>query len=88
MALELRDQGVRANAICPGFVDTPMVERAARALEAATEQSFDDVVSARQGRLGTAREVAALALFLGSDEAAFISGGSIAIDGTLNVQRL
>ncbi|WP_320669495.1 SDR family NAD(P)-dependent oxidoreductase [Patulibacter defluvii] len=87
MALELRDHGVRANAICPGFVDTPMVDRAAQAFEAATGQPFD-VVVARQGRLGTPEEVAALAVFLGSDQAAFISGSAFAIDGGLNVQRL
>jgi len=87
MALELRDHGVRANAICPGFVDTPMVDRAAGAFEAATGQPFD-VVVARQGRLGTPEEVAALAVFLGSDQASFISGSAFAIDGGLNVQRL
>jgi NAD(P)-dependent dehydrogenase (short-subunit alcohol dehydrogenase family) len=87
MALELRDHGVRANAICPGFIDTPMADRAARAFEATTGASFDAVV-ARQGRLGTPDEVAALAVFLASDEATFINGSAIAIDGALNLQRL
>jgi Enoyl-(Acyl carrier protein) reductase len=62
MALELRDHGVRANAICPGFIDTPMVDRATQAFEAATSASFDTVI-ARQGRLGNPDELAALALF-------------------------
>jgi NAD(P)-dependent dehydrogenase (short-subunit alcohol dehydrogenase family) len=87
MALELRDHGVRANAICPGFIDTPMAGRAARAFEAATGTSFDAVV-ARQGRLGTPDEVAALAVFLASDEAKFINGSAIVIEGALNLQRL
>jgi NAD(P)-dependent dehydrogenase (short-subunit alcohol dehydrogenase family) len=87
MALELRDHGVRANAICPGFVDTPMADRAARAFETATGASFDAVV-ARQGRLGSPSEVGALAVFLASDDAAFINGSAIAIDGALNLQRL
>ena len=65
-----------------------MADRAVRAFEAAIGAPLLDAVVARQGRLGTPDEVAALAVFLGSDQAAFINGSAIAIDGALNLQRL
>jgi NAD(P)-dependent dehydrogenase (short-subunit alcohol dehydrogenase family) len=75
--------GVRANAILPGFIDTPMaVDATARALD--TERSV--VADARAsvvplGRQGTAWDVANAALFLASDEAAFITGIMLLVDG-------
>ena len=75
--------GVRANAILPGFIDTPMaVDAAARARGA----SRGDVAAARAsmvplGRQGTAWDVANAALFLASDEAAFITGITLLVDG-------
>lgn len=75
--------GVRANAILPGFIDTPMaVDAAARALD--TERST--VADARAsmvplGRQGTAWDVANAAVFLASDEAAFITGVMLLVDG-------
>ena len=88
MAVELRDLGVRANAICPGFIDTPMVGRAFDDFEAATGQPLVDFITAKQGRLGTPEEVASLVLFLASDAAAFVNGTAITIDGGMNVNRL
>ena len=87
MAVELRDRGVRANAICPGFIDTPMVGRAFDDFEAATGQPLADLITAKQGRLGTPEEVASLVLFLASDAAAFVNGTAITIDGGMNVNR-
>src|SRR4029079_14103198 len=49
MALQLRDHGVRANAICPGFVDTDMVQRSAMDFTAVTGMPFDELVSKGQG---------------------------------------
>ena len=75
--------GLRANAILPGFIDTPMaVDATARALD--TERSV--VADARAsvvplGRQGTAWDVANAALFLASDEAAFITGILLLVDG-------
>jgi NAD(P)-dependent dehydrogenase (short-subunit alcohol dehydrogenase family) len=88
MAVELRDLGVRANAICPGFIDTPMMERALTDFEAATGQPLAEIIAARQGRLGTPEEVASLALFLASDAAAFVNGTAITLDGGMNVNRI
>lgn len=83
LAITNAKYGVRANAILPGFIDTPMaVDAAARALDAARA----DVASVRAamvplGRQGSAWDVANAALFLASDEAAFITGVLLAVDG-------
>ena len=74
---------VRVNAICPGAIDTPMPRNI---VESLPTEVRDDVWKSLEdesllGRVGTADEVAALALFLASDDAAFINGAAIAIDG-------
>jgi 2-keto-3-deoxy-L-fuconate dehydrogenase len=86
VAADFIRQGIRCNAICPGTIESPSLEdriataskETGRSLEA-VRQSFVD----RQpmGRLGTAAEVAALALFLASDEASYITGQTHLVDG-------
>jgi NAD(P)-dependent dehydrogenase (short-subunit alcohol dehydrogenase family) len=88
MALELRDSGVRANAICPGFVDTAMVERSAAGFTAATGIPFEDMVAKGQGTLAKPGDVARLATFLASDDASFINGVAVPVDAGLNLQRV
>jgi len=56
--------------------------------EAATGQGFEDVVAAKQGRLGTAEEVAETAAFLASDDAAFVTGAHYVLDGGLTAALL
>ncbi|GAA2234057.1 SDR family oxidoreductase [Herbiconiux moechotypicola] len=75
-ALEYTAQGVRTNAVGPGFIDTPLV-RASLTPEALTALEAEHAT----GRLGTDKEVAALTLFLLSDEASFISGSYHLVDG-------
>jgi 2-keto-3-deoxy-L-fuconate dehydrogenase len=86
VAADFIRQGIRCNAICPGTIESPSLEdRIATASKEtgrspeAVRQSFVD----RQpmGRLGTAQEVAALALFLASDEASYITGQAHLVDG-------
>ena len=75
--------GIRVNGIMPGLIDTPMGVDAAAA---ARGMSRDDLAAARArsvplGRQGTAWDVANAALFLASDEAAFITGVMLPVDG-------
>ena len=82
-------RGVRCNAICPGTVATPsLAERiAANAAEAGSIEAARAAFVARQpmGRLGTAEEIAALAVYLASDAAAFITGQTMVIDGGMTM---
>lgn len=85
VATEYVKQGIRCNAICPGTVDTPSLgERiAANAAAAGGMEEARAAFVARQamGRLATAEEIAALAVYLASDESAFVTGQAIVIDG-------
>ena len=82
LALDHAAEGIRVNAICPGDVDTPMLEQ-----EGAVDGLNHAEALRRYGRLSptgrvtTADEVAALALFLASPEAAQITGAALSIDG-------
>jgi NAD(P)-dependent dehydrogenase (short-subunit alcohol dehydrogenase family) len=74
---------VRCNAICPAFIEGPMVDetvRAARHPERAMEKFTSSIPL---GRLGKREEVAALCVYLLSDEAAFVTGADFPIDGGL-----
>ncbi|MEV7045737.1 SDR family oxidoreductase [Amycolatopsis sp. NPDC051061] len=82
-AVEMRPAGIRVNAVCPGFADTAMVERLVPDFEAATQVPFGDLVAAKQGRLGTPRDIAEVAAFLASDRATWITGSHYVLDGGL-----
>jgi NAD(P)-dependent dehydrogenase (short-subunit alcohol dehydrogenase family) len=81
MAVDYAGQGIRVNAICPGSIDTPMLRAgfAAAADPAVVER--DCVRRHPLGRLGTAEDVAYGALYLASDEASFVTGATLVIDG-------
>jgi len=81
VAADFVTQGVRCNAICPGTVQTPSLEQRLQAT-GDYEAAYKNFV-ARQpmGRLGTAREMAELALYLASDASAFTTGTINIIDG-------
>jgi NAD(P)-dependent dehydrogenase (short-subunit alcohol dehydrogenase family) len=80
-ALELRDSGVRVNAICPGWIDTDMVKDRKAELEQVLGLSFDEYIGHIQGRLGEPEEVVGLAVFLASERSRFASGTAYVVDG-------
>jgi NAD(P)-dependent dehydrogenase (short-subunit alcohol dehydrogenase family) len=79
-AVELRDAGVRVNAICPTFAPTAMVAEGVPVIEEALGQSFEPVLEHYQGRLSTTREIAETVAFLASDRASFMSGTALPVD--------
>jgi 2-keto-3-deoxy-L-fuconate dehydrogenase len=81
VAADFVDKGVRCNAICPGTVDTPSLQQRLR--DTGDYDAARAAFVARQpmGRLGRAEEIAALALYLASDESAFTTGAVHVIDG-------
>jgi 2-keto-3-deoxy-L-fuconate dehydrogenase len=86
VAADFIKQGIRANAICPGTIESPSLEGRISALSQASGKSVAEVERAfieRQpmGRLGRPQEVAALAVFLASDEASYITGQPHLVDG-------
>ncbi len=86
IAVDYVTRGIRCNAICPGTVETPSLHERAAALAAAQGISAEAGLQAfrsRQpmGRLGTAAEIAALAVYLASDESGFTTGTAQIIDG-------
>lgn len=85
-ALEAAAHGVTVNAVCPGYVDTPMTDESIRRIVEKTGATAEDVRkrledSSPQKRLYTAAEVSALVLFLCADQAAGINGQALTIDG-------
>jgi len=86
VALEVATSGVTVNAICPGYVDTEMVERGVARITSRTGRSAEEALDmlkrmSPQNRLVTAEEVAALALLLASEDGRGINGQGINIDG-------
>jgi 3-hydroxybutyrate dehydrogenase len=87
IALEGAEQGVTANAICPGYVWTPLVEKQiddqAKAHKISREEVIRDVLLAQQPnkKFATVEELGALAVFLASDAAASITGTALPVDG-------
>jgi NAD(P)-dependent dehydrogenase (short-subunit alcohol dehydrogenase family) len=80
MAVELGGMGIRVNALCPGYIATPLNGEISEGLPAGFAEKY-----AREriplGRAGTPEEVAAVYAFLASDEASFIHGATIVVDG-------
>jgi NAD(P)-dependent dehydrogenase (short-subunit alcohol dehydrogenase family) len=78
---ELKDRRIRVNAISPGPIDTPIFEDMAPTKEEADQFRARFAASVPFGRLGRPEEIAAAALFLASDEASFIAGVDLPVDG-------
>ena len=87
LALDHAKQGIRANAICPGRVETPFVK--ARIAEYPDpEKAYREMAASQAvGRMATPEEIAAAALYLASDEAAFVTGTALEIDGGFSLGK-
>ena len=80
IAVEFRDQNIRCNTVCPGFVKTPHGLREVKELSDLGVDMSDAAIAVQQGRLCEPEEVARAALFLASDEASFINGTHLFVD--------
>lgn len=77
-ALEYAKNNIRVNAICPGVIKTPMIDRFTKGNSEATQAL---VTGEPLGRMGTPEEMAAVALWLASDESSFVTGHALVADG-------
>ncbi len=81
LAIDFITQGIRCNAICPGTIDTPSLTERMQAQPDPAKARADLVARQPMGRLGRPEEIAALAVYLASDAAAFTTGAIHVIDG-------
>lgn len=88
IAIDFATKGIRCNAICPGTVHTPFVEGYLARSYAGREDEVRQQLHARQplGRMGLPEEIARAAVYLASDEAAFVTGSLLVIDGGLTAR--
>ena len=77
LAVEYARQGIRANALCPGPIETPLLQE----LLSDPDRRARRMVHIPMGRLGRAEELAKAALFLASDDASFMTGAALVVDG-------
>ena len=80
IAVEFRDQNIRCNAVCPGFIQTPHGNREVEALAKLGVDVSDAAIAAAQGRMGKPEDVARAALYLASDDAEFVNGAQLFVD--------
>ena len=86
MALDLADKGVRVNAMCPGFVETPLAIEVTRLGSRSRGRASSQAAHASSPRAGTLEEMGELAVYLASDLSAFLTGQAIAIDGGFTIR--
>ena len=85
MAIDYGPAGVRVNCLCPGYIETPMTEVLRMEGFEAIREEF--VAMHHLGRAGRPEEVAAAALFLASDDASFVTGHALVVDGGFTAGR-
>jgi NAD(P)-dependent dehydrogenase (short-subunit alcohol dehydrogenase family) len=86
VAVQYAREGIRCNAICPGDVDTPMVQSYFAAFEDAGQRRREVEAHYPMQRIAQPREIARLAVYLASDDSSFINGQPIVVDGGLTAK--
>jgi len=81
MAVDHVAQGIRVNCVCPGDTDTPMLREEARQLGEDEKRFLVGSAERPMGRMGRPEEIAHAVLFLASDDASFVTGASLVVDG-------
>ncbi|MGH3136313.1 MAG: SDR family NAD(P)-dependent oxidoreductase [Gaiellaceae bacterium] len=81
LALELAPRQIRVNAVCPGVIDTPLTDAFLSLADDPEALRREYAATSPMNRMGTAREVANCVLFLASDEASFVTGSALLVDG-------
>ena len=83
MAIDYAKNGIRVNALCPGGVETPMIDRYAAALPGVSATAARNFLKTGHpmGRLGEPAEIARAALFLACDDSSFMTGSELVVDG-------
>jgi 2-keto-3-deoxy-L-fuconate dehydrogenase len=85
VAIDYVKRGIRCNAVCPGTIDTPSLGDRINAFADPVQARKDFIARQPMGRLGNAEEIADLCVYLGSDDAVFMTGQTVIIDGGVSL---
>ena len=85
IAADYINRGIRCNALCPGTVDTPSLQERINALPDPVQARKDFIARQPMGRLARAEEIAELAVYLASEDSAFVTGQAMIIDGGMHL---
>lgn len=86
LALEVAPRGIRANAVCPGVIDTPLTDSFLERADDPDALRAEYDATSPFNRMGTAREVANCVLFLASEDASYVTGSALLLDGGMTAQ--
>ncbi|MEM7249933.1 MAG: SDR family oxidoreductase [Pseudomonadota bacterium] len=85
IAADFIREGIRCNCICPGTVQSPSLDDRIAAFDDPVQARKDFIARQPLGRLGTAEEIAAIAIYLGSDESSYTTGQAMVLDGGITL---
>jgi NAD(P)-dependent dehydrogenase (short-subunit alcohol dehydrogenase family) len=86
LALEVAPREIRANCVCPGVIDTPLTDQFVALADEPEALRAEYAAVSPFNRLGTAEEVASCVLFIASDEASFVTGAALVVDGGTTIR--
>ncbi len=81
MALDHGEQNIRVNSVCPGDIDTPMLQSEAQQLDQSPEQFLAQAADRPLMRVGRPEDIAQAVLYLASDASSFVTGSTLVVDG-------